>query len=261
MEFMRIAAGEFVMGDGPGYPDERPVSRVRIERPFYMGRFEVTNEQFRLFDECHDSRLERGGFLQFSVRERGYSLNGTRQPVVRVSWNEAMAFCRLLSEKTGRRFTLPTEGQWEYACRAGTATPLFYGDVNADFSSFANLADATLNDMEHLGWNLPYAAIPPWHPADMRFNDKGRVSVDVGTYQPNAWGLHDMHGNVSEWTHSSYRSYRSYFSPDDGTSEGLKVVRGGSWDDRPKDARSGCRLSYVSWQRVYNVGFRVICEE
>jgi len=107
----------------------------------------------------------------------------------------------------------------------------------------------------------------------MRFNDKGRVSVDVGAYQPNAWGLHDMHGNVCEWTRTTYRAYP--YREDDGRNEqetrflqengflgasSTKVVRGGSWDDRPKDARSGCRLSYLPWQRVYNVGFRVVCE-
>ncbi len=262
MDLGRIPAGEFVIGDATGYPDEQPLTRVRIEKSFSLGTFEVTNEQYRLFDETHDSRLERGGFLQFSVRERGHSLNGPKQPVVRVSWNDATAFCRWLSQKTGKRFTLPTEAQWEYACRAGTSTPLFYGDIDADFSAFANLADQTLNDIERLGWNLPYAAIPPWHPADMRFNDKGRVSVDVGSYSPNAWGLCDMHGNVCEWTRTTYKPY-PYRDESQNTASyaGRKTVRGGSWDDRQKDSRSAFRLSYPAWQKVYNVGFRVACEE
>jgi len=260
LELVRIPAGEFVLGDANGHPDEQPPSRVRIDRPFWMGKFEVTNEQYHRFDPRHDSRLEHGHFLQFSVRERGYPLNGPRQPVVRISWTRALAFCRWLSEKTGETFTLPTEAQWEYACRAGTTTPLSYGDIDTDHARFANLADATLKEVEKLGWNLPYAAIPPWHPTDGRFHDGARVSADVGSYEPNAWGLHDLHGNVAEWTRTTYRPYP--YREDDGRNNGSdsdrKVVRGGSWYDRPQEARSAYRLSYPAYQSVYDVGFRVI---
>ena len=113
--------GEFSMGDA-NRPSRRTASahRVRIERSFWMGRFEITNEQFQRFDPTHDSRLEHGDFLQFSHQERGYLLNGPRQPVVRVSWRRAIAFCDWLSKRTSRKFTLPSEAQWEYACRAGS---------------------------------------------------------------------------------------------------------------------------------------------
>jgi len=262
LELVRIPAGEFVMGDPNGHPDERPLTRVKIESPFWMGKFEVTNEQYGAFDPSHDSRLEHGDFLQFSIRERGYPVNGPRQPVVRVSWVRAMDFCRWLSKKTGEKFTLPTEAQWEYACRAGTDTPLYYGPVDTDYSHWANLADATLKKMEKLGWNLPYAAVPPWRPADERFDDKSRVSADAGSYRPNAWGLYDMHGNVCEWTRSTYRPYP--YREDDGRNapspKDRKVVRGGSWYDRARRARSAFRLSYHAYQSVYDVGFRVICE-
>ncbi len=144
MELTRIPAGQFVMGNLAGAADERPQAKVRIEQPFWIGAMEVTNAQFAKFDPRHDSRVESKNTYQFGIH--GYPVNRPEQPVVRVSFNEAMAFCRWLSEKTGRKFSLPTEAQWEYACRAGTATPLSYGDVDADFAGFANLADAKLTE-------------------------------------------------------------------------------------------------------------------
>jgi hypothetical protein len=90
-------------------------------------------------------------------------------------------------------------------------------------------------------------------PCDARYNDRAIVTAPVGSYRPNAWGLYDMHGNVCEWTHSSYAT------PTDVSQE-HKVVRGGSWVDRPKRSRSAMRLGYPAWQRVHNVGFRVVCE-
>ena len=118
-----------------------------------------------------------------------------------------MAFCRWLSRKTGREFTLPTEAQWEYACRAGTATPLWYGTVEGDFSRVANLSDLSHQTIDTFGDpDLP-DVIAPWRPADARFDDHSRVSAPVGSYRPNPWGLFDMHGNVAEWTRSEYRAY------------------------------------------------------
>ncbi len=139
-----------------------------------MGTVEVTNQQFARFDLGHDSRLESGDFLQFSVRERGYPVNRAEQPVCRVSWAEAMAFCRWLSERTGQRVTLPTEEQWEWACRAGTGIPLWWGEVTADFAKRANLADKSLRDVDTFGWGLPSGAVPPWRPAIESVDDGHR---------------------------------------------------------------------------------------
>jgi formylglycine-generating enzyme required for sulfatase activity len=260
MELARIPAGQFVMGQEDGRPDERPTCRVKIDGPFWMGCHEVTNEQFALFDPAHDSRLEPGDYIQFSPGERGWTLSKPKQPVVRVSWHQAVAFCRWLSARTGRPFTLPSEGQWEYACRAGTATPLWYGTLDSDFSAFANVSDASHQAVDPFGWADRAMAIPPWRPADTRYDDKSRVSAPVGTYRANPWGLYDMHGNVAEWTHSEYRPYP--YRDDDGrnapSNRGKRVVRGGSWYDRPERCRSAFRQVYRPDQPVYDVGFRVV---
>ena len=111
-----------------------------------------------------------------------------------------MNFCRWLSEQTGHRFDLPTEAQWEWACRAGTDSPFWYGNIDTDFGQFANLADAALN-------RFARGDSPRWQPKDARFDDQAMVTNHVGRYQPNAWGLCDMHGNVAEWTKTVYRPY------------------------------------------------------
>ncbi len=267
MELVRIPAGEFVMGDAAGMADERPRGRVQIGRSFWMGRFEVTNEQFARFDPDHDSRVESKHAMQFGVR--GFDVNGPRQPVVRISWRQAMAFCQWLSRRTGEHVTLPTEAQWEYACRAGAETPFFYGNLDTDFSPFANLGDAMLREFvchPYKKDRTPYpepSKYDDWIPKDDRFNDGGFVSEEVGGYQPNAWGLHDMHGNVAEWTRSAYRAYP--YDAGDGRNhpQGTdpRVVRGGSWYDRPKNARSAHRTAYRPYQPVYNVGIRVVIVE
>jgi formylglycine-generating enzyme required for sulfatase activity len=142
---------------------------------------------------------------------------------------------------------LPGEAQWEYACRAGSPTPLWFGDLTTDFSKFANLADHTLRVMPTFSWGLPSGGVPPWRPAIDSINDGFRIAAPVGSFAPNAWGLCDMAGNVWEWTSGDFTPER-------------KTVRGGSWSDRPLRATSSSRLGYRPWQPVYNVGFRVICE-
>ena len=258
LELARIPAGEFIMGDESGFPDERPRAVVRIDKSFWIGRFEITNAQFRRLVPSHDSRLEHGDFLQFSVDERGYPVNGSRQPVVRVSWNAAMEFCRRLSAATGESVTLPTEAQWEYACRAGTATPMNYGAADVDFGKLANLADVSLKVDMFPRWKLPSGAVHNWRARVATVDDKHRVTAPVGSYMPNAWGLHDMHGNAAEWTLSSYRPY-PYTGRNAPDATGRKVVRGGSWYDRPQRARSAQRTAYHPHQGVFDVGFRVIC--
>jgi len=257
MELVRIPAGSFVMGDPQGERDERPPAVVAIDRPFWMARCEVTNRQYARFDRWHESRFEHRTSWIFSEEYLGWPLDEPEQPVVRVSWDRAVAFCRWLSEKSGMQFSLPSEAQWEYACRAGTDGPFSYGGLDSDFSPFANLADYTIRDLAYEGWR---PKSPDLVARDARFNDHTLVTANVGSYQPNAWGLLDMHGNVWEWTRSAYRPYP--YREDDGRNElsaqGNKVVRGGSWYDRPKRCRSASRLSYRAYQRVYNVGFRVV---
>ena len=261
LDLVRIPAGDFVMGQADGCSDESPAGRVSVPAAFWMGRTEVTNEQFALFEPSHDSRMEHGDYIQFSPGERGWTLSRPKQPAVRVSWHQAIAFCAWLSKKTGLACTLPTEAQWEYACRAGTATPLWYGGLDADFSRFANVSDATHQAIDPFGWTGRPLVIPPWRPADTRFNDRHRVSAPVGVYEANPWGLHDMHGNVAEWTLSAYRPYP--YREDDGRNlpqaDGKRVVRGGSWYDKPDRCRAAFRQSYAPEQGVYDVGFRVIC--
>ena len=263
LDLMLVPAGEFVMGSNDGPLDERPLTRVRIDAPFWMATTEITNRQFQRFDPNHDN-----GFLDQHHKDhttRGYSMQAPNMPAVRLTWEEAMGFGRWLSEKTGRACALPTEAQWEWACRAGTDTPCYYGDLDTDFAAFANLADLSIKRFAVEGVNpQPIANPSRWQdfiPKEGRFDDKAMMLTDVGQYQPNPWGLYDMHGNVAEWTLSTLRPY-PYSSADgreDPNTPGKRVVRGGSWRDRPENARSAYRLAYEPWQPVYNVGFRVVC--
>jgi len=196
-------------------------------------------------------------------------------PALRVSWQQAMDFCRWLSRQTGMKFTLPTEAQWEYACRAGSQSPLSYGEMDADFSKWANVADKSLSihpgptgGLEskitaHFGKGILESAVYGGNIlCDIHFDDGAIATSNVGGYQPNALGLYDMHGNACEWTRTTYKPYPYKASEDRNylDEQNRKVVRGGSWCDRPKRCRSAFRLSYPAWQRVHNVGFRVVSE-
>ncbi|MHC4674983.1 MAG: SUMF1/EgtB/PvdO family nonheme iron enzyme [Planctomycetota bacterium] len=260
MELVKIPAGSFVMGDPEGEVDEYPCTVVEIDRPFWMGKYEVTNQQYQQFDPAHDSRFEHRGSWIFSEEYLGWPVNHPQQPVVRVSWNQATAFGHWLSEKLGETVSLPTEAQWEYACRAGSATAMSYGGPDTDFSLFANLADYSIRELAYGSWR---PKPPDLVPRDDRFNDRALVTAKVGSYRPNPWNLYDMHGNAAEWTRTTYTPYP--YSDRDGrnglNSQGKKVVRGGSWYDRPQRCRSSFRLSYRPYQPVYNVGFRIIISE
>ncbi|MDP6633869.1 MAG: SUMF1/EgtB/PvdO family nonheme iron enzyme [Phycisphaerae bacterium] len=247
------------MGDPDGRIDELPITKASVAKSFWMGKFEITNAQYHRFNPTHESRFEHKASWKFSEGHLGWDLDGANQPVIRISASEALAFCKWLSKKTGRSFTLPTEAQWEYACRAGSNKAMSYGDADADFSTLANMADANIR---RLAYDTDGRYTGDLTPRDARFDDSGLVTTDVGGYKPNAWGLHDMHGNAAEWTRSAYKPYP--YRADDGRnspkgSDGL-VVRGGSWRDRPKLCRSAFRMSYKAWQKVYNVGFRVVVE-
>ena len=268
MKFVRIPAGSFVMGSQAGYADEAPRAVVSIDKPFWMGVTEVTNRQYEAFDPKHDTRyIDEHGKDHATP---GYIANHYDQPVARISWVEATAFCDWLSKKTGKTATLPTEAQWEWAARGGSDSPFFYGDKDTDFSPFANLADTTRSHMaggypggSKLRDMNPYPDKSLFPLRDIRFKDNWFIVDYVARCKPNPFGLYDIVGNVSEWTRSDYTSYpyRASDGRNAGNAKAPKVARGGSWDDRPKDAGSSVRFRYESFQKVYDVGFRVIIED
>ncbi len=246
IELTHIPAGRFVMGQANSFPDEKP-RIVTIEKPFFMAQTEITNAQFAQFDPSHDSRIEFGDFMHFSPGEQGWSLSHPSQPVVRVSHDQAVAFCEWLSKKTGKTVTLPSESQWEYAARGGADTPFWYGTTDTDFSAFANLSDISNQRISDFGWLDRSNTLPAWRPSDTRFDDHSRVSAPVGSYTANPFGLFDMHGNVAEWTTGS---------PPDAPDR--RIVKGGSWYDPPHRARAAFQQDYLAEQQVFDVGFRVI---
>lgn len=223
---------------------------------FWMGTCEVTNEQYRLFDSAHDSRY----YVKRRDRAdgKGLTLNDPQQPAVRVSWDDAMRYCEWLSEISGLQVSLPTAAEWAYACNAGQDTPLSYGDVDADFSRHGNMADLQFSTglmnargdkmpeggATQVTGGVPHLLLEGAQLADTRFDDRYRVTAPVGSYESNAFGLFDMHGNAAEWTASDH--------------DGEKLVLGGSFFDRPERCRSEFTLTYPEWQKVFNVGFRVM---
>jgi len=197
--------------------DERPVHTVKITKPFYMGSFEVTNFQYELFEPEH--KLLRG--------KNGLS-KGDDEPVIFVNWYQAKAFCDWLSEKQGLPYRLPTEAEWEYACRAGTTTNFYTGDI-----------------------------------LSKEFSDKNGKQLDVGQTRPNSWGLYDMHGNVEEWCQDWYGPYVDGFAIDPvGYTEGnVRVTRGGSHGTCAYYLRSANRMGTVPEDKHEFIGFRVVIGE
>ncbi|MDP6524787.1 MAG: SUMF1/EgtB/PvdO family nonheme iron enzyme [Kiritimatiellia bacterium] len=243
----RIPAGQFVMGDPEGHPADRNLKVAKIKSDLWMAETEVSNALYNQFDAEHNSRLEPGDNSPFYEEDIGFPCNEPNQPVVRVSQERAVAFCEWLSEKTGKAFRLPTEAEWEYACRAGSDSPLWWGEAGAGFTAYANLADRQLGKEQGI-YGGKSIRVPAWRPAVMTLDDGYHVAAPVGTFAPNAWGLYDMHGNVAEWTSS----------PVKGRDVELRTVRGGSWYNLPKQATAGHRMWYPKWQPVYDVGFRVV---
>lgn len=254
LTFLRIPAGKFIMGDAKGYCDETP-HVVEIKKPFLMADIEVPLRNFRKWKPNHYN-----GFIDELGKDHttpGISLMDNEWwPAVRVSWQEAQDYCKWLSEQTGRKFRLPTEAEWEWAARGGTATPFFWGDENANFAPYANLADKALDKLPNQRQTLNY------YLRDMRYND-GKIALSItGKSRANAFGLKDMIGNAAEWTQSAYAPYPY---ADDGRNTPAKdaevVARGGAWDLLPRFSRVSLRVHYPQWQRVANVGIRLVCEE
>ena len=221
-----IPAGSFLMGSPEGEPDrfddEGPQHEVTLGA-FWMAQTPTTQAQWRTVAGWPKVELD--------LEPDPSCFKGDRRPVGLVSWRDAQEFCRRLSQRTGQRYGLPSEAQWEYACRAGSSTPFYFG--------------ATLT---------PEQA-----------NCKDSETVEVASHPANAWGLHDMHGNVWEWCqdhwHSNYEG-----APNDGSAweycslGGVqRLLRGGSWINHPRICRSAYRLNYPPDDRYYGIGFRVCC--
>jgi len=259
MRFAYVPAGRFLMGSNDETPAEAPVHVAEVARPFRMGVTEVSQRQFRAFDP----QFENGVYDKHYKDQvnRGYAMTDEDFPAIRVSWERAAEFCRWLSAKTGKTVRLPTETEWEWACRAGTASSFNYGELGGNFAPYENLADASFVALAVVGVDpKPMANPPPLWDYELRersVNDGTLHLARVGSYRPNAWGLYDMHGNVAEWTSSDWTAdYAAKAEAQD-----LKVVRGGSWYRRPERATSSWRWRYPKDMPPFDVGFRVVIEE
>ena len=268
MEFVYVPGGCFQMGQTETekaqliaevgednykswYADELSRRNVCV-KSFDIGKYEVTNAQYRRFKAEHDSK-----------DYNGESLNGDNQPVVSVSWNEAIAFTEWLTKNSGgtATFRLPTEAEWEYAARAGTEKIRYWGDDpkhdNACF--YANVGDAALAKV------FP-TVVEQWKKDYMWFvhacDDGYAVTSPVGKFKPNALGLYDMLGNVWEWCQDSYASYSE--TPTDGSAYGrkddgkVKLLRGGSWVAHPYGVRGAYRFRSGTDNQSVSIGFRVV---
>ncbi|BDD11844.1 hypothetical protein FUAX_42760 (plasmid) [Fulvitalea axinellae] len=268
IELVKIPAGEFVMGSEDVDAEALPKTRIKVKKSYWMAKYEVSNGQVRALLPEHNSRVMDQHWKDHT--RPGYEANRNDQPAIRVTWQQANEFCELLSKKTGLKVKLPTEAQWEWACRAGSDSDMAYGDPTANFTAYANLADESLRDMAVMGVDPKPISRKR---SDFKFHDylpkvegmdDGAMLQSVpGKYKPNAWGLYDMHGNVAEWTRSDYIPY-PYTNKDgrnDGNLKTAKVIRGGSFMERPREAAAGYRKGYPTWQQVYNVGFRIVIEE
>ena len=264
IDLVWIPAGSFVMGNNRT-PSASPAFKANVKEGFWMSTTEITNEQFRALFPEHDSRYIGQTWKDHTTP--GYAANRPKQPVVRVSWDEANAFCQKISEISGNTVSLPTETQWEWAARSGSADDFWFGSTESDFGAFENLADSTTVDLAVTGVDpKPMRANDPmrkfWDflPKILNVNDHQLISCPVASYQPNPWGLYDMNGNVAEWTASDYIPYPLKEKANKEAVE-KKVVRGGSWRERPKYSTSAVRKAYLPWQRPMNVGFRIIVED
>ena len=239
MELVWIPSGCFTMGS-PVTEKGRSTNEIPHQvclQGFWMSQYEVTNAQYQRFEPGHDS----GSY-------ESHSLNGPDQPVVRVSWQEAVAYADWLSGKTGLRFRLPTEAEWEYAARAGRTGSSYWDDPN-QACRYANIYDETARKTRPFPW------------ANYPCEDGQSMVAPVGKYAPNQFGLYDMLGNVAEWTCSEYDSAYAGGETrcaDPGTVGGRRVLRGGSWSDYPELLRFAYRFPTVPGNRKFDYGFRLV---
>ena len=238
MEFVWIPKGCFQMGS-PAYEKDRGNDERQHEicvDGYWLAKYEVTNSQYRQFKPAHDS----GNY-------EGNNLNGDTQPVMKVSWNDAIAFAEWLSQKTGKTFKLPTEAEWEYAARAGTKTTRYWGDEDSQLCRHANIADRT-SKVAFSNFMYAYDGC----------DDGYKVSSPVGRFAPNSFGLHDMLGNVFEWTSSPYdQAYAGGEKRAASSEGGQRVARGGSWTDASWAARAASRRYWTPDARYYDLGLRL----
>ncbi|MFM5960771.1 MAG: formylglycine-generating enzyme family protein [Dolichospermum sp.] len=234
LKMIAIPEGTFMMGSSENEEEsrdsERPQHQVTIS-PFLMGKYPVTQKQWKAVAALEKVNID----LVFNPSY----LFGNDLPVERVSWNEAVEFCARLSRMTNKTYRLPSEAEWEYACRAGTTTPFYCGDrITIELANY----DSSYND----------------------YDDEHEGTTEVDTFPPNAFGLYDMHGNVWEWCqddwHNNYKG-----APTDGSawtrlSNDRKVLRGGSWYDFSDFCRSASRSFNAADFDDNNIGFRVVCD-
>ncbi|MGA2257530.1 MAG: SUMF1/EgtB/PvdO family nonheme iron enzyme [Thermoguttaceae bacterium] len=287
LEMVLIPAGEFMMGSresaeataaffnkpfgedllkADGFTNEHPQHRVRITRPFYLGTYHVTRGQFRKFVEDTGYKTDaengnpKGGYgwnpdkkaydfsEKYSWRNTGFEQTD-QHPVVNVTWNDAVAFCKGLSRKEDKTYRLPTEAEWEYACRAGTTTRYYSGDDPETLAKVGNVADAT------------HRAKFPKQLNTIKASDGYVFTSPVGSFKPNTFGLYDMHGNARQWCADWYgENYYDKSPADDptGPDSGVgRVIRGSSWNNGPDSARSALRNGNSPDYRLHITGFRV----
>lgn len=247
MKMVRLPGECFSMGsaesDSERYFNEQP-QRVCVD-DFWISQHEVTNAQYRRFKPDHDS----GAYV--NAGDKRFSLNQDQQPVVEVSWNDAVAFAAWLSQQTGKNYRLPTEAEWEFAARAKTTDPRYWGTNLEDACTYANVTDRTARS----SWNAEII-----HGCD----DGHAVTASVGSFEPNKYKLHDMLGNVSEWTCSRYASDYDPAATrcSAQASEAVRrTVRGGSWDDIPRMVRVSDRDGRNPEVHDNDLGFRLVLED
>jgi formylglycine-generating enzyme required for sulfatase activity len=268
MQFVRVQAGTFQMGSPHGEKERRPDGErhsVEITRDFYMGKYEVTRGQFRAFVMNTGYRTEpetdgqgAWGYDEDTGRIEGrkpkfnWKFTGFAQtdenPVVNVTWNDAEAFCRWLARRIKRAVRLPTEAEWEYSCRAGSATRFYSGEDAETLARVGNVADTTAK-----------RKFPDWQ-STIAAEDGYVFTAPVGRFLANRFGLHDLHGNAWEWCQDWLGPYGDLSAKDPVREDPkeVRVMRGGSWGKRiPQICSAALRFSGAPPSRDMDVGFRV----